>query len=335
MDKYTEMAVFSKAADLGSFSAAARELDLTPSAVSKLITRLEDRLGARLFQRTTRKLNLTAEGLAFRDRCSSILVDIQEAEDAVMALHDKVSGTLRVTAISAFARIQMIKLMPEFMARHPDLRVELELSEREVDLVGEGVDVAVLMSEGLSDESLVSRRLAINRRVICASPNYLEEHGTPLTPDELLHHNCLIHSSLQPFNDWEFSENNRIRALRVHGNFHSNSGSALHEAVKSGLGIARLATFVVQPDIESGRLIPLLTEHTHNSSSILLAYPHRRHLSNKVRAFADYMVEKFTPVPPWEKTLYEKLPDANLSGSSSVVSKPKDPTAVTERLVIK
>lgn len=301
MDKYTEMAVFSKAAELGSFSAAARDLDLTPSAVSKLITRLEDRLGARLFQRTTRKLNLTAEGIAFRDRCASILGDIQQAEDAVMALHDKVNGTLRVTAISAFARIQMIKLMPEFMAKYPDLRVELELSEREVDLVGESVDIAVLMSEGLTDESLVSRRLAINRRIICASPEYLARHGTPTTPDDLLDHNCLTHSSLQPYNDWEFNEQNGIRVLRVKGNFHSNSASALYEAVKAGIGIARLATFLVHPDIDSGKLVPILEDHTHNGASILLAYPHRRHLSNKVRAFADFMVEKFTPVPPWEK----------------------------------
>jgi len=189
MDKYTEMLVFSKAADMGSFSAAARELDLTPSAVSKLITRLEDRLGARLFQRTTRKLSMTAEGHAFNDRCGAILDEIKQAEDAVMALHDRVSGTLRVTAISAFARLQMIKLMPEFMALFPELRVELELSEREVDLVGESVDVAILMSDGLTDESLVARRLAVNKRVICASPEYLAKHGTPRTPEELLNHN--------------------------------------------------------------------------------------------------------------------------------------------------
>ena len=209
MDKYTEMLVFSKAADLGSFSAAARELDLTPSAVSKLITRLEDRLGARLFQRTTRKLSLTAEGHAFHDRCGAILNEIQQAEDAVMALHDRVSGTLRVTTISAFARIQMIKLMPEFMTQYPELRVELELSEREVDLVGEGVDVAIVLSDGLTDESLVARRLAVNKRIICASQAYLDRHGTPNTPEDLLQHNCLTHSSIQHFNDWEFNTGRR------------------------------------------------------------------------------------------------------------------------------
>ncbi len=301
MDKYTEMLVFSKAADLGSFSAAARELDLTPSAVSKLITRLEDRLGARLFQRTTRKLSLTAEGNAFNERCGSILDEIRQAEDAVMALHDRVSGTLRVTTISAFARIHMIKLMPEFMALYPELRVELELSERQVDLVGEGVDAALVLSDGLTDESLVARRLAVNQRVICASPEYLKKHGTPQSPDDLLAHNCLTHSSITHFNDWEFNTPDGVRAQRVKGNFHTNSASALHEAVKAGLGIARLATYVVQPSLAKGLVIPVLAEHAHDSSSIQLVYPHRRHLSNKVRAFTDFMVAKFTPNAPWER----------------------------------
>jgi len=297
MDKYTEMLVFSKAADMGSL----RELDLTPSAVSKLITRLEDRLGARLFQRTTRKLSLTAEGHAFQDRCGAILTEIQQAEDAVMALHDRVTGTLRITTISAFARIQMIRLMPEFMAMYPELRVELELSEREVDLVGEGVDVAVVLSDGLTDESLVARRLAINKRFICASPEYLARNGNVTTPDDLLNHNCLTHSSIQHFNDWEFNSPDGVRRMRVKGNFHTNSASALHEAVKAGLGIARLASYVVQPSLESGVIKPLLQEHIHDSSTIQLVYPHRRHLSNKVRVFTDFMVEKFTPIPPWEQ----------------------------------
>ena len=300
MDKYTEMLVFSKAADMGSFSAAARDLDLTPSAVSKLITRLEDRLGARLFQRTTRKLSLTAEGHAFQDRCGAILQEIQQAEDAVMALHDRVTGTLRITTISAFARIQMIKLMPEFMSNFPELRVELELSEREVDLVGEGVDVAIVLSDGLTDESLVARRLAVNKRVICASPDYLAKYGTPTTPEDLMSHNCLTHSSIMHFNDWEFQTSDGIRAQRVKGNFHTNSASALHEAVKSGIGIARLASYVVQPSLEKKLVVPLLQEHAVDSSSIQLVYPHRRHLSNKVRVFTDFMVSKFTPHAPWE-----------------------------------
>lgn len=300
MDKYTEMLVFCKAADSGSFSQAARDLDLTPSAVSKQITRLEDRLGARLFQRTTRKLSLTDEGTAFRDRCQQILSDIDFAEEAVMAAHNHVTGTLRITAISAFARLHMIKLMPEFMASYPDLRVELEISEREVDLIGEGVDIAVLMSEGMNDDSVVSRRLANNKRTICASPAYLEKFGTPKVPEDILEHNCLTHSFLRPFNDWEFTEGEGVRVLRVNGNFHSNSATALYQAVLGGLGLARLADYVVKPALEDGRLVPVLEDFTHNSASIQLVYPNRKHLSHKVRAFVDFMVDKFSPVPPWE-----------------------------------
>jgi len=195
----------------------------------------------------------------------------------------------------------MIKLMPAFMAKYPELRVELELSEREVDLVGEGVDVAIVLSDGLTDESLVARRLAVNKRIICASPAYLKQYGTPRTPDELLQHNCLTHSSISHFNDWEFKSGNGVKTQRVKGNFHTNSASALHEAVKAGIGIARLATYVVQPSLKQGQIVPLLQEHGADSSTIQLVYPHRRHLSNKVRVFTDFMVEQFTPSPPWER----------------------------------
>lgn len=300
-DRYNEMLVFSRVATLGSFSAAARELDLTPSAVSKLISRLEDRLGVRLFQRTTRTLRLTDEGSMFLDSCRDILLDIERAELEVAALQSRVTGTLNVTAISAFARTQLCKVMPAFMARYPELRVELSLTERQVDLISEQIDMAILISEGVTDQSLISRKLATNKRVICASPAYIKKHGAPNTPEDLLHHNCLTHSSIHHFNDWQFVDGEDIKVLSIQGNFRTNSASALHEAVKAGIGIARLATFVTQPSLDSGELVPLLTEHTHDSSNILAVYPHRRHLSTRVRAFIDFLIEQFTPVPPWDR----------------------------------
>jgi len=271
-DRYNEMAIFCRVANLGSFSAAARESNLTPSAVSKLISRLEDRLSARLFQRTTRRLNLTDEGNMFYERCRS-----------------------------AFARTQLCQLMPAFMAQHPELRVELSLTERQVDLINERVDLAILISEEVIDQSLISRKLATNRRVICASPSYIKRYGAPKTPADLLQHNCLTHSSIHHFNDWQFRENGEIKTYSITGNFRTNSASALHEAVKAGIGIARLATFVTQPSLASGELVPLLTEHTHDTSNILAVYPHRRHLSRRVRAFIDFLIDEFTPVPPWDK----------------------------------
>lgn len=299
-DRYNEMVVFTRVATLGSFSAAARELELTPSAVSKLISRLEDRLGVRLFQRTTRSLRLTDEGGTFLESCRDILVNIEQAELEVAALQNRVTGTLHVTAISAFARTQLCKIMPEFMALHPDVRVELSLTERQVDLINEKVDLAILISEEVTDQSLISRKLATNKRVICASPEYIAKYGAPQTPEDLLQHNCLTHSSYVHFNDWEFHDGNKITIQSVKGNFRTNSASALHEAVKAGIGIARLATFVCQPSLDSGELVPLLTEHTHDSSNILAVYPHRRHLSVRVRAFIDFLIGQFTPVPPWD-----------------------------------
>lgn len=299
-DRYNEMLVFSRVATLGSFSAAARELDLTPSAVSKLISRLEDRLGVRLFQRTTRSLRLTDEGSLFLESCRDILLDIERAELEVAALQSRVTGTLNVTAISAFARTQLCKVMPAFMSRYPDLRVELSLTERQVDLISEHIDMAILISEEVTDQSLISRKLATNKRVICASPAYIKKHGAPRTPEDLLNHNCLTHSSIHHFNDWQFRDGDDIKVLSIQGNFRTNSASALHEAVKAGIGIARLATFVTQPSLDSGELVPLLTEHTHDTSNILAVYPHRRHLSTRVRAFIDFLIEQFTPVPPWD-----------------------------------
>ncbi len=301
MSKLEEMIAFVQAVEHRGFSAAARELELSPSAVSKQISRLEDRLGARLFHRTTRQLNLTQEGRAFYERCVAVLDEIQQAEQAVSELHGQVRGVLRVVAIAAFARAHLLPLFPEFMGRYPELKLELRLSERPVDLIDVGADVALQLSEMIDDESLVAKKLFTNRRLVCAAPAYLDRYGTPQTPEDLLDHNCLTHSSFVHFNDWEFVGPNGTKVLHVSGNFEANSATALFEAVLAGVGVARLATFLVGHDLSTGRLVPLLTDYVHEKSSLLVVYPHRRHLSTKVRAFVDFLSEKFTPVPPWER----------------------------------
>ncbi len=299
MDKTTEMAVFATVADLGSFSAAARRLGISPSAVSKHVTRLEDRLGARLIQRTTRKLSLTEEGHAFHHRCRRILTDIEDAEAAISELHASPRGTLHINGSVAFTKHQVVPLLPEFMARYPELNVELELTDRSIDLVQEAVDVAIRLTEP-TDLSLIVRRLATNRRLIVAAPGYLERHGVPTTPDALSNHNCLRVSTRSKFNDWEFTDASGTRTIHVKGRFEVNDGDSLHHAVRAGIGIARLATYLIAPDIQAGRLTPILTDYVHEQASIYVVYPHRRHLSPKVRAFVDFLVEKFTPTPPWE-----------------------------------
>lgn len=300
MELPTQMMIFAQTVQQGSFSAAARALDLTPSAVSKQISQLEDKLGMRLLYRTTRQIRLTEEGEEFYERCLRVLAEVDEAEQWISASQGAVKGTLRVAGTVAFAKYHVMPLIPEFLQRYPDLRVHLEVTDRFVDLVETGTDVAIRFTEQLSDPSLVARRLAVNRRVICAAPAYIEAHGMPETPEDLLNHNCLRLYTVSTFNEWEFEGPEGNRVLDVKGSFETNSADTLYYGALVGLGIARLSTFLVGPDLKAGRLVRLLPEYTHEKASILAVYPQRRHLSPKVRAFIDFLVEKFTPVPPWE-----------------------------------
>jgi DNA-binding transcriptional LysR family regulator len=295
-----EMTVFTRVVDSGSFSAAGRQLGLSPSAVSKLISRLEDRLGARLLQRTTRQLSLTEQGRNYYRRAKQILADIDEAEAEVSAAQTTPSGTLRVNGSVAFTKYQVVPRLPAFLQAHPDLHIELELTDRPIDLLQEEVDVAIRLADP-QDSSLIVRRLATNRRMVVAAPSYIEKFGAPETPQDLIKHNCLRISAQSSLNDWDFSTPEGHNTVHVQGNFEVNDGDSLHQAVLAGIGIARLATYLVGPDIHSGKLIPLLADFTHDRASIYVAYPHRRHLSPKVRAFVDFLVATFTPNPPWRQ----------------------------------
>lgn len=294
------MAVFVRVVEAGGFSAAARALNLTPSAVSKLIARLEDRLAARLFRRTTRHLSLTEEGEAFYQRSARILAEIEEAEQAVSRLHGLASGTLRLNAAVAFFAYQVVPLLPEFMGRYPLVHLELTITDRVVDLVEEGADVGIRIGARF-ESTLVSRLLAEDHRIICAAPSYLARRGMPTDPAELAGHNCLAWSSRHGrLNEWPFQGPAGAFTVRAQGNMEVDNGECLYEATVAGLGIARLAAFRVGADIRSGRLVALLDQH-HRAEPLPIhaVYPHRQHLSPKVRAFVDFLVEKFTPVPPW------------------------------------
>ncbi|KEO57304.1 LysR family transcriptional regulator [Thalassospira permensis NBRC 106175] len=299
MDRAAEMEIFVHAVEEGSFSAAARTMRLSPSAVSKYISRLEDRLGARLLMRTTRQLSLTEEGRAFYERARTILNEIEEAEEVVTQLYAAPRGTLRINASVAFTKYQVVPLIPEFLARYPDVRIELTLDDKFTDLVNDGYDLAIRLS-ALEDSSLIARKYAVNRRMIVASPEYLEKNGIPRKPQELENHDCLHLSSRESFNDWHFDTPEGHVSFRAQGSFSANDGDALHEAVVAGLGMARLAEYLVHEDIRAGRLTPVLTEYVHDLAWISAVYPHKRHLSPKVRAFVDFLAEKFTPIPPWE-----------------------------------
>ncbi len=302
MDKAAEMVIFTRAVEEGSFSAAARDLDLTPSAVSKQIRRLEDRLGVRLFNRTTRRISLTEAGQGYYERSARIIQEIEEAEEAVTSLNENPRGTLRVAATAAFGRVEVLPRINDFLARYPDISMEFELTDRHVDLVEEGIDVAIQWREQMEDPSLIARKLCVNRRIICATPEYMQRNGLPSTPEQLLEHNCLTLYEVSQFNDWEFEDERKgRRVLHVKGNFRANTADGLYEAVLAGAGLARLSTWLVVPDIRAGRLVPVLPEYPHENSAFYVLYPHRRHLSRKVRAFVDFLVEVFTPIPPWER----------------------------------
>lgn len=291
MDFAHLLMIYVRTVEHGNFSAAARSLNLSPSAVSKQIRRLEDRLGVRLLNRSTRRITLTDEGRVFYERARRIAEEVSEAEETIISMGSQVRGTLRVTATVALAKAHLLPLFPEFLKRYPDLHLVLELTDRPVDFVEEGVDVAIRFTEQITDTSVVARKLLSNRRVICAAPGYLEAHGAPATPDDLLKHNCLRLWTISTWNDWEFEGPDGVRTLRVDGNFEANSADAVYHAALAGLGIARLSTYLVGKDLQEGRLVQLLPEYVHQNADILAVYPERRNLSPKVRAFIDFLME--------------------------------------------
>jgi DNA-binding transcriptional LysR family regulator len=301
MDIATQMIMFAAVVENGGFSAAARDLNLTPSAVSRQIGQLEDRLGTRLLNRSTRRISLTEVGRAFYARCADVSQNVQEAEALVLNMVDHPQGTLKVAATVAFAKAQLLPLLPVFLARNPDLKISLDATDRVIDLVEEQVDVAIRFSEQIDDSSVVSRKLATNRRVYVAAPSYVAEHGLPRTPDDVANHNCLRISTVEAWNTWTFDNGADLQRLPIKGNFEANSADAIYYAVLAGVGIARLSTYLVNDALAQGRLVRVLPDYADETSDILAIYSNKRNLSPNVRAFIDYFAEKFGPIPPWEK----------------------------------
>jgi len=301
MDLSSQMVLFAKVVECESFSAAARSLGHSPSAVSRQIGHLEDRLGVRLLNRSKHGLSLTEEGAAFHARCAEVAAQIIDAEDFAAQMTGHPRGMLRVVSTVAFAKAQLLPLLPEFLAQYPDIRVSLELTDRRVDLAAEAIDVAIRFTEQLDDPSVIARRLAVNRRVICAAPAYLERFGTPRTPADLAGHNCLRLSTVARWNDWHLEGSGAAEPAPIHGNFEANSADAIYHAALAGVGIARLSTYLVGDDVRAGRLVRLLPEQSCEGSELFAIYSDKRNLSPKVRAFIDFLVARLGPAPPWER----------------------------------
>jgi len=300
MDSLTDIVVFVRVVDDGSFTRAAERLKLSRSVVSKYVTRLEGRLGARLLNRTTRRLSLTEAGRIFYERSRRGLQDIEEAEAEVSRLQEKPRGVLRINSPMSFGILHIAPALPEFLAQHPEVSVEMNLDDRVVDVIEEGFDVSIRIAE-MPDSSLIARRLAPCRHVIVAAPAYLEKHGTPRTPEDLRDHNIISFSYQTSAYDWHFiSPDNKQVSVPVSGSMQANNSLALREALLRGVGITRTPTFVVGKDVQDGHLLSILGNYRTLEVSIYLVYPQRRHLSPKVRAFVDFMADRISEPPYWD-----------------------------------
>jgi DNA-binding transcriptional LysR family regulator len=311
MDRAAEMTAFVRAVDTGGFSAAARELALTPSALSKLVTRLEDRLGARLLHRTTRRLQLTPEGEAFYARARRILAAMDEAEAEVAQAGASPRGLLRLHCGSAFGLHQLAAATPGFLARYPGVELDITISDQPPEQLEESFDLAIRIGP-LDESSIVARRICNLERVICAAPAYLERAGTPRTPDDLQAHNCLWITSLPALRRWPFDTNDGIRVVHISGNVVANNAETVLQLAVAGVGITRLTDLIVGEALQRGELVPILTDWHHVEPVPLYAtYPGGRHLAPKVRAMVDFLVEQFGGAP-WRVAL-EKHPRAQAS----------------------
>lgn len=300
MDKLAAMQAFSKVVALGSFAAAGRQLGLTRSAVSKGVLELEQVLGARLLDRTTRKVSPTEAGLAYYERCVEILGQIAETELHVSRLHDEPKGVLKLNAPMSFGATYLGPAIADFMSAYPELKIELVLNDRFVDPIEEGFDVTVRIAE-LEDSSLIARKLAPARRVVVASSKYLAEHGTPKTPSDLAAHRCLSYGHTTTLQRWHLSVKGERISVPINSVMCSNNGDALCAAALAGHGIALLPTFIVGPGIKAKRLRLLLGNFPPPELGIYALYAPNRYLAAKTRVLIDFLVDRFGPQPDWDE----------------------------------
>ncbi|MGV6875492.1 LysR family transcriptional regulator [Pseudochelatococcus sp. B33] len=287
MNKFMALIIFTKVAESGGFTAAARKLGMSVSAVTKAIARLEDDLGTQLFHRTTRQLSTTDYGQEFYERSVQILADLEDAETQLRNRNATARGRVRVVVPISFGRVTLVPELPRFFARYPDIELDISFSDSPVDLIAEGFDVAVRTGH-VSDSRLTIRLLTRGPQLVVASPDYIARHGVPRTPEDLQEHNCLV-GRFGP--DWEFRDlDGRIKTVRVKGNAVINSGDALREAAVTGLGIMQGTLWLVRKDLGRGRLVPLLSEYCVDGVPISVLYLGKKHLPRKVRIFIDFLI---------------------------------------------
>jgi len=299
VDRLAALQVFAQVVEAGSFAKAAERLGMSTSAASRHVAELETHLQTRLLNRTTRRVSLTESGRAFYERSVQLLADLQEAEEEASSAAVVPRGTIRLTTSVNFGVRHVAPAIAAFVAAHPDVRFDVSLADRVVDLVEEGFDIAIRVGTAGAD-NLVARKLGETRLVPCASPAYLERHGAPKTPAELAKHNCFTYEYVTPRNVWRFRDRSGAeQAVRVSGTLHSNNGDLLAEVAARDGGIVFEPAFIVGPDVRAGRLVPLLQDFVPPPVPIYAVYPSRKHLSAKVRRFVEFLVERFANAQDW------------------------------------
>jgi DNA-binding transcriptional LysR family regulator len=294
MDKLTSMTVFVRVAKAGSFAGGARELGMSRAMATKHIMQLEGTLGSRLFNRTTRSLNLTDVGASYLERCQQVLLEIEEMEASVTHLQTEPKGVLKISAPPVIGATHITRAVVEFLKIHADLKIDIVLQSSPGDLIDEGIDIAIFLG-ALDDTSMVAKKLATSPLVVCASPEYLAKFGTPKTPDDLVNHSCLVNWAISPRHKWQFRTESGLKIITVSGRMQANAAHSIRIAALSGLGLVMLPIYIVGGDIEKGALKVVLGDYPLPPLDIHAVYPHRKYLSAKVRGFLDFLQEWLEP----------------------------------------
>ena len=301
MDRFESMDNFIRVVEAGSITGAADRLGVAKSAVSRRLKDLEEHLGVELFHRTTRRMNLTESGRAYYHQSVRILEDVLEAELATSQAHGTLKGCLKVALPASFGLMHMGPAINDFLKEHPEIEFDLDFNDREVDLIQEGFDLAIRIAK-LPDSSLIARRLAPIHTVICASPTYLARMGTPQTPDDLINHQCLVYNLIHNFQYWNFIDaKGEIIKTKIHSYLQASNGEFLRDAAVEGQGINFVPSFIAYKEIERGELVTLLRDYKLPQMDAYAIYPQTRHLSQRVRAFVDFLVKRFEGTPYWDQ----------------------------------
>ncbi|QUJ70116.1 LysR family transcriptional regulator (plasmid) [Photobacterium sp. GJ3] len=300
LDTFSAIPVFVCVVEQGSFSAAAQHQGITKSAVSKRIAQLELSLGTRLLHRTTRSLRLTEAGEQYYACAQAAVMKAQEGEDRLAQQQKQPSGQLKVTVPMTFGRLHVAPLIPEFLKAYPEIRLDLSMEDAMVDMVEGGFDLAIRIGH-IPESSLIARKIAPCRSVLCASPEYIAQHGMPQSPADLRHHNCLYYSFFRGGAEWRFDGPTGIESVQPQGNYRVNNSEALREALLHGTGICQMPTFIVGPDLAAGKLVPVMTDYALPVHAIYAMFPERKHLPAKVRVLIDFLLLHLgTDHPAWD-----------------------------------